>query len=1262
MMNPSTFHEQERLAALFSYQILDSESETELDDLTELASQICDTPISLISLVDDNRQWFKSKKGLSVSQTSREIAFCAHTIEGAGIFEVTDAKADERFKENPLVTGELNIGFYAGIPLTTPEGYNLGSLCVIDHQPRKLTEKQIKALFTLSKLVITKFELRLQVLQLKKTQELLQARQEQLEHTQQALQESESMYRLISENTNDLIRLYTVDGQYAYVSPSSSSLLGYEPAELMKIEPESSVHPEDLETIIKPNVQQALQGLQPEEYEYRMRHKNGTYVWVETQLKSIQNEQGMVTHLLAVSRDITLRKEALEQLHKSEQRFRVMSEAAPVGILHTSPAGQILYSNPAFERVMGITGTQNIGQSMWRILMPSVQDEFQHEWMDAITSKGYYERTYTRQGINGDEQIIKHKTATIYDGMVPTGHIGIIEDITEQCKALENISALTNKLSGVLDSSLSGIAVFESVRDTKGEIQEMICTLVNKKAMEITKRPESSLLGSNLLSELLTNKVAGLNEHFLRVAEKGEVLDHEYYLANGEEKLWFHVLAVKMGDGLVVTFTDISERKRHEKEISTLTEHLKVQKAALDEVASVVITDANGCITYINNKFSDISGYAVSEMVGNTHQIVNSGYHDTEFFAEMWRTIAAGETWRGEICNRAKDGSYYWVDMTVVPFLNRQGEPYQYLGIRFDITERKRMEAHLKESNRLIEALFDHSPIAIQVYDKEGFSLKMNEAQRSFLGLPSIKYGVGEFNVLHDAYMLETGAAGNFQRAYSGETVALREHLFELGRSSNIWQTDKKSHYYDQIIFPIKNGSNEVEAVVSFSQDTTEAVKVRQELEELNLFNQSIIHSLPNYLYVLSLEPYALLYANEEFCTMLGRPLAELKQLNQEAILKVIHPKDRADLIRYYQTIQQSPHNKVFTTEYRIRNHKGAYRLLSRRDVAFKRNEQGYIVEILGSALDITEAREAEIKLRMRGEELSAMNEIMEQTIEELKTTQGQLIQSEKMASLGQLTAGIAHEINNPINFVYAGVDNLKQSLDELFKLMLAYEKIENMPDSAEQAKAISQAVQLKKALYYEENKTLIGRTLQSIRYGASRTAEIVKGLRNFSRLDEAELKTAHIHEGIDNALILLNHQLKDRIEVVKEYDYAIHATECFPGQLNQVFLNLLSNAIHAIEGKGTIRIVTCNDRDFIHLEISDSGAGIPKEVQKRIFEPFFTTKEVGKGTGLGLSISYGIIGKHQGTISFESTLGQGTTFFIQLPKKILAKSDEAKA
>lgn len=272
----------------------------------------------------------------------------------------------------------------------------------------------------------------------------------------------------------------------------------------------------------------------------------------------------------------------------------------------------------------------------------------------------------------------------------------------------------------------------------------------------------------------------------------------------------------------------------------------------------------------------------------------------------------------------------------------------------------------------------------------------------------------------------------------------------------------------------------------------------------------------------------------------------------------------------------------------------------------------------------------------------------LQESNDHLKRTQVQLVSAEKMASLGQLTAGIAHEINNPLNFISSNIPPLKRDLQELQEVLQAYRALPG--DHQEVAKVH----ELGQRLGVEETMDEVAEILSSIEEGASRTSGIVRGLRTFSRLDEDDLKQADINEGIRSTLVVLGPQLRDELQVELELG-AIPAVECYPGKLNQVFMNLLTNSIHAAKerhpgGGGQIRIITRIDGEQVRITIADNGNGIPAEQRERIFEPFFTTKAIGEGTGLGLSIVHSIVEKHHGIIEVESTVGEGTAMTISLP------------
>ena len=269
-----------------------------------------------------------------------------------------------------------------------------------------------------------------------------------------------------------------------------------------------------------------------------------------------------------------------------------------------------------------------------------------------------------------------------------------------------------------------------------------------------------------------------------------------------------------------------------------------------------------------------------------------------------------------------------------------------------------------------------------------------------------------------------------------------------------------------------------------------------------------------------------------------------------------------------------------------------------------------------------------------------------EQLLQDLKSAQGHLVQSEKMASLGQLTAGIAHEINNPINFMASNVHALKLDFEDLKKLLA---KVKALSNPSPKPELLDDIVALNNQLDINYLEDEISQLIEGIERGASRTQNIVVGLRTFSRRSGEEFVPSDLHRGLDATLTILNNKISPNATIIKDYG-SIPLVACQFDRINQVFMNILNNAIDAIGKAGTIKIKTWTDQHSVFVAIEDDGPGMSPETTERIFEPFFTTKEVGKGTGLGLSISYGIIQQHGGLITTESELGKGARFTIRIP------------
>jgi PAS domain S-box-containing protein len=317
------------------------------------------------------------------------------------------------------------------------------------------------------------------------------------------------------------------------------------------------------------------------------------------------------------------------------------------------------------------------------------------------------------------------------------------------------------------------------------------------------------------------------------------------------------------------------------------------------------------------------------------------------------------------------------------------------------------------------------------------------------------------------------------------------------------------------------------------------------------------------------------------------------------------------------------------------------------------RDENGEVNGIVGIGYDITQRKQMEARLLERTQALEVANarlntekEQQQILIRRLSDVQGQLLQSEKMASIGLLAAGVAHEINNPLAFISSNFAALERDARDILRLINAFEGVEGLLPGEARAPVVF----MKQDIGLDDIRQDLDALFSESREGLQRVKHIVQNLKDFSRAGGTKKEMANLEQGLDSTLNVAWNEIKYKADVIKEYG-GVPDLYCLPSQINQVFLNLLINAAQAIDGKGTIVVRTGYDEKVLWVEIEDSGSGIAPEHLDHIFEPFFTTKPVGKGTGLGLSIVYGIVQSHHGDIAVNSVVGRGTTFRITLPR-----------
>ncbi len=939
----------------------------------------------------------------------------------------------------------------------------------------------------------------------------------------------------------------------------------------------------------------------------------------------------------------TVRREDEETLRRSEEKYRNILESMEEGYYEENLAGSFTFFNDSMCRIYGYSREELMGMN-YRQFTDKETAKKLFQVFNEIYKTGNTNISYSYELIrkDGAKRYIEASASIKKDSLdKPIGFRGIIRDVTSRKQAEEALGKSEERYHTLLDNASDAILL----ANEDGNLLE-----VNKKAEELLGYTKQELLGINITNIHPPKEMENIINGFKKIKQNGlGTVNNTEVLRKDGKKVFVDISGsvIEYGGKKIFQgiFRDITERKKMEEALHKSEEKYRNILESIQE--GYFELDLDGNYTFANEANCRFLGYTKEELIGmnyRRHTNEKTAKKLYQPYNELYLTGKPIDTL--EIESIRKDGTKAIHETSVSLIRDNKGKPIGFRGVSRDVTERKKMEEDVRTGEEKYRTILENIDDGYYEIDLEGNYTFANNAEAKILG-----YTKEELLGMNSRqYMDETN---------SKKTYNVFRELYRTGKpiealEMEVIKKDGTKAINETSVSLIVNFEGKRIGFRGITRDITKRRQMEEALRQSEEKYRTILENMEEGYFEIDLVGKYTFVNNAE-CRNLGYPKEELIGMNNRQY------QDEATSRKMYQVF-----NNMYKTGEPIKIidleiiRKDGTKKFNEISVALIRDPKGKKIGFSGVSRDITERKRAEDALKKNQEELIKKNQENEESrknvqltlerlgaaYETLKTTQAKILQQEKMASIGQLAAGVAHEINNPMAFIASNLGTLDKYIRRLKDFIQAQSEAIK---SLKATDAIKKLEKMRKELKLDYTIDDIDLLLKESCDGSERVQKIVQGLNRFSRVDDAEYKGANINECIESSINIVWNELKQKATLHKNYGN-LPPTKCYPQKLNQVFINLLMNAIQAIEKEGKIEIKTWEKGGSIWVTVSDTGCGIPQENQNKIFEPFFTTKEVGKGTGLGLSISYEIMQRHKGDLSFQSKKGKGTTFTIRMP------------